>query len=257
MTILSEDIRKLVNLLHEVSGESDDSEDSSNDAPIEPDVEPEAKEITPDVPAKDDKVSPKDPTALLTQFHNPSNLTGSLNVNTLARALGIKNSRLFVQAFNKLKKLPPKKDLRLSLTRNEMAELSFAFYSLLASNRTVTSKVLTQLRQIHRRTDTHEGVETLKRGGFISEGNQTYRIDNIVETSGGTRLWVLNANGYGKWISADSIRQLDEDASSGATGAASIASVANPAGKVLSREPNLFGYSSAPKKHTKRSKRSS
>jgi hypothetical protein len=41
---------------------------------------------------------------------------------------------------------------------------------------------------------------------------------------------------------SDNHSPLSEDASSGATGAGSIASVATPYGKTISREPNLFGY---------------
>ena len=133
MTHASDDIRKFINLLTE--------------ATTGPDT-PHAKDPTPDQVKQDSSVPVADTAELLVK---PAELEleGSVNFQTLADKLDIKNVALFRQAFNKLRKLEPNKDFRTKLTQNELAELTYAFYQLLTADTKDSQQILRNLRQIH------------------------------------------------------------------------------------------------------------
>ena len=164
MAIITEDLRKLINLIAETTNvDPDIPDDDTDDIPDDetddiPDDKTEKSKETPPkkVEVKPDQVSNNgkplvtNPEELLVHKHDPIKFEGSVDPNKIARALGIKNTRLFTQAFNKLSHLPSRKDIRLTLTKNEMAEISFAFFSLLSANSTTTSSVISHLRQLHR-----------------------------------------------------------------------------------------------------------
>lgn len=133
MTHANDDIRKFINLLIEATAGPDT---------------PQAKDPTPDRVEKDREGSVDDTAELLTK-PAPLELEGNVNFQTLADKLNIKNVNLFRQAFNKLKRLEPNKDLRTKLTQNEMAELTYAFYQLLAADSRESQLILNNLRQIH------------------------------------------------------------------------------------------------------------
>jgi hypothetical protein len=81
---------------------------------------------------------------MMTHEKGPDKLEGSVAVKNLAGLLGIDNTGLFAQAFNALRqgKIPS--------NSTQVRELAIAFYKLLAADASTTSKVLSQLRRIHK-----------------------------------------------------------------------------------------------------------
>jgi hypothetical protein len=83
-------------------------------------------------------------TDMMTHEKTPDKLQGSVAVKNLASLLGIENIQLFTNSFNTLRtgKIPS--------NQAQVRELAIAFYKLLAADASVTSKVLSQLRRIHK-----------------------------------------------------------------------------------------------------------
>lgn len=82
---------------------------------------------------------------LMTTEKEPEQLTGSINVETLAKDLGVNDISSFKAAFNSLKqgKMPTNK--------SQVTSLAVAFDKLLAADASTTSRVLSKLRQIHKK----------------------------------------------------------------------------------------------------------
>jgi hypothetical protein len=81
---------------------------------------------------------------MMTQEKKPEKLQGSVAIKNLAGLLGIDNTVLFTSAFNALRsgKIPS--------NQAQVRELAITFYKLLAADASTTSKVLSQLRRIHK-----------------------------------------------------------------------------------------------------------
>jgi len=122
---LAEDIRKIANQLDTIV---------------------EADAVEPEVDQNDaaDIEADKTVTDLMTHEKKPEKLTGSIQIKSLAQLLGIENTALFAAAFNNLRagKLPS--------NTAQLKELAIAFNRLLAADASTTSKVLSQLRRIHK-----------------------------------------------------------------------------------------------------------
>ena len=76
----------------------------------------------------------------------PVKLQGAIAVKNLAEMLGIQNTILFTTAFNALR------SGRLPSNQAQIRELAIAFDKLLAADASTTTKVLNQLRMIHKAT---------------------------------------------------------------------------------------------------------
>lgn len=84
---------------------------------------------------------------VMTQEKEPEKLAGSVNVESLAKDLGINDIAAFKSAFSSLKqgKMPTNKQ--------QVMSLAAAFDKLLAADASTTSRVLSKLRQIHKAND--------------------------------------------------------------------------------------------------------
>jgi hypothetical protein len=143
---LVEELRKISNSLKKIneadmpSTPNDDEEEESYGA----DPDADANDSGNDTDVASDAQADASIDDMMTHEKEPEKLEGSVAVKNLAGLLGIDNTSLFVNAFNALKagKIPS--------NQPQVRELAIAFYKLLAADASTTSKVLSQLRRIHK-----------------------------------------------------------------------------------------------------------
>jgi len=140
---LAEDFRSIantLNLIYEDDKPKDDAKDplipSDESSDDEPKVGTDAADIAADTSVDD----------MMTHEKKPVKLQGAIAVKNLAEMLGIQNTILFTTAFNALR------SGRLPSNQAQIRELAIAFDKLLAADASTTTKVLNQLRMIHKAT---------------------------------------------------------------------------------------------------------
>lgn len=128
-----EEMRKISKILNEDINQQTADGDADGTSTNNNDIETDAKADTA-------------VTDMMSQEKGLSKLDGSLAVKNLASLLGIDNTALFSAAFNALRqgKIPN--------NQSQVRELAIAFYRILASDASTTSKVLNQLRRIHKKS---------------------------------------------------------------------------------------------------------
>ena len=84
---------------------------------------------------------------LMTTEKEPEKLSGSVNVESLAKDLGINDVSAFKAAFNSLKQG------KMPASKSQVVSLATAFDKLLAADASTTSRILSKLRQIHRSSE--------------------------------------------------------------------------------------------------------
>ncbi len=140
---LTEELRKISDSLNKIT-EADDNKNIApptekiNQPNVPDQADPEVANTTSDAEA-DNSVAD-----IMTHEKQPGKLQGTITVKSLAQSLGMQNINLFTAAFNALRqgKLPN--------NQAQVRELAIAFYKLLAVDAATTSKVLNQLRRIHK-----------------------------------------------------------------------------------------------------------
>ena len=144
---LAEDIRKISDKLYKIDEKFEKPKEDDTDLPNNTKSLKSVEKTAANIDKKDDEIAADNTvTDLMTHEKKPTPLTGSFRVKELAQLLGIKNTRLFSSAFNNLRagKLPSE--------TSQLRELAIAFDRLLAADSSTTSKVLNQLRRIHKAT---------------------------------------------------------------------------------------------------------
>lgn len=142
---LVEELRKISNSLKKIN--EADMPSTPNDKPEEEatsDAQADANDTGNETEVASDAHADASVDDMMTQEKQPEKLEGSVAVKNLAGLLGIDNTALFTNAFSSLKsgKIPS--------NQAQVRELAIAFYKLLAADASTTSKVLSQLRRIHK-----------------------------------------------------------------------------------------------------------
>jgi hypothetical protein len=163
---LSEDFRKLANILEEAGAQPSDfnsggdssteGNEGDNSVNTSDDAGDDATSNTSDDDSKPNDDSSEDSgdkdespdteiNDLMTKEKKPDQLTGNVDIKGLARDLGLANPTLFTLAFNSLKRGVIPTNL------SQLRELATAFDRMLEADSATTSKVINKLRVIRKK----------------------------------------------------------------------------------------------------------